>query len=342
MRYVFLVLLFFVICQVAFAQTPQLKGVDMYGSSQITLEQIQQKFGDKITKFAESYARQDLEAAEKLHNEIVTGIRGMGEFALVELSSITYYTEPQSIYITIDLVDEKDRAERMSFLAEPVKEFADPDGLFKLWAEYENKGFELLSKGELKSTMPDCPVLHCIFGFEHPALRKYLELFNSGAAKHKQLLIQILREDKEIEHRAHAPYLLAHLSDAQEVVNVLLPAIRDRHSGVRNSALRVLAFIATGRKDVDIPLDPILKAVNYPTTTDRNKSLYALSGLATNPNNKKAITERAGPLLLKLLRLSQPNNHDPAYSILKTISGKEFGERDYKAWDDWLKSQLKN
>jgi hypothetical protein len=342
MKHLFLLGIFLVLQSVALAQTAEFKGLDLYGSSQITLEQVQQKFGDKITKYAESYAKKDYDTAESLHREIITGIRQMGQFAHVELSTIIYYTEPHSLYLTIDLVDEKDRAERMTFLPDPTKEFADPDGLFKMWEEYEKAGFELLSKGELKSTMPPCPALHCVFGFEHPSLKKYLEAFNNGAAKHKQMLIQIIREDKDPTHRAYAAFILAHSDDVNAVVHAMLPAIPDRHSAVRNNAMRVLAFIAERRKDVDIPLDPILKAINYPTTTDRNKSLYILSGLADNPKNKKEITQKAGPLLLKLLRLNQLNNHDPAYSVLKKISGKEFGERDYKAWEDWLKSEMKN
>lgn len=342
MKYFFPILIFALLQQAPPAQTPQFKGLDLYGSSQITLEQVQQKFGDKITKYVESYARRDFDTAESLNKEIITGIRQMGQFAYIGLSLIIYYTEPQSIYLTIDLVDEKDRAERMTFLPDPAKEFTDPDSLFKLWEEYEKTGFDLLSKGEMKSTMPDCPVLHCIFGFEHPSLKKYLEVFNNGAAKHKQLLIEIMREDKDAAHRAYAAFVLAHSSDVDAVVNAMLPAIPDQHSAVRNNAMRVLAFIAERRKDVDVPLDPILKAINYPTTTDRNKALYILSGLADNPKNKKAITQKAGLLLLKLLKLSQLNNHDPAYSVLKKISGKDFGDRDYKAWEEWLNAELKN
>lgn len=341
-KYILFAAIFFAACQSASADSPQFKGLDRYGSSQIALEQIKERFGDKIIRFAESYARQDMQAAERLYKEIVTGIRQMGQFAHVELSTIIYYASPQSLYLTIDLVDEKDRAERMNFLAEPTKEFAEPDGLFKLWQEYEQAGFALLAKGELKSTMPECPVLHCLFGFDHPSLKKYLEAFNSGAAKHRQTFVEMLREDKDPEHRAYSAFLLAHLADADEVVRALLPSIPDRHSGVRNNAMRVLAFIAERRRDVYIPLDPILKAINYPSTTDRNKSLYILSGVADNPKNRKPITQKAGPLLLKLLRLNQPNNHDPAYSVLKKISGKEFGERDYKAWEEWLKAELKN
>ena len=37
-----------------------------------------------------------------------------------------------------------------------------------------------------------------------------------------------------------------------------------------------------------------------------------------------------------MLRLGQPNNHDYAYRILKAISGQQFGERDYQAWETWL------
>jgi hypothetical protein len=36
-----------------------------------------------------------------------------------------------------------------------------------------------------------------------------------------------------------------------------------------------------------------------------------------------------------VLRLAQPNNHDPAYEILMQVSGETFGERDYAAWERW-------
>jgi hypothetical protein len=100
--------------------------------------------------------------------------------------------------------------------------------------------------------------------------------------------------------------------------------------------MRVLGEIAEKRKEVPIPVEPIIKALNYPATTDRNKALYILEGLAANPKNKGIIIGQAGSLLIKLLRLYQPNNHDFAYSILKKVSGKNYGERDYKAWEQWI------
>lgn len=48
---------------------------------------------------------------------------------------------------------------------------------------------------------------------------------------------------------------------------------------------------------------------------------------------------RAGPTLLKLLALEQPNNHDFAYQILKQVSGQDFGEHEVARWRAWLLQQ---
>jgi hypothetical protein len=42
-----------------------------------------------------------------------------------------------------------------------------------------------------------------------------------------------------------------------------------------------------------------------------------------------------------MLRLSQPNNHDFAYKILRTVSGKDYKARDYAAWEKWLEENSK-
>lgn len=89
-------------------------------------------------------------------------------------------------------------------------------------------------------------------------------------------------------------------------------------------------------KDVAIPIDPFLEALDYPETTDRNKALATQDGLAARPENKPVLLNKAGPRLIKLLRLLQPNNHDFAYSILKKVSSTDFGERSYKDWEAWL------
>lgn len=79
-----------------------------------------------------------------------------------------------------------------------------------------------------------------------------------------------------------------------------------------------------------------------PTTTDRNKAAAIVDGLVRRPdssNLRHEVIARAGPTLLKLLALGQPNNHDFAYQILKQVSGQDFGEHDVDRWRAWLLQQ---
>ena len=118
-----------------------------------------------------------------------------------------------------------------------------------------------------------------------------------------------------------------------------MPSVQDPSSSVRNNALRVLAFIALKQDSVSIPIEPVLRALDYPATSDRNKAAGVLLGLAGRPENREAILS-AAPVLLRLLRLEQPNNHDSAYRILQELSGEDFGERDYDSWEAWVEQSV--
>jgi hypothetical protein len=91
-----------------------------------------------------------------------------------------------------------------------------------------------------------------------------------------------------------------------------------------------------------MPLAPILAALQFPSTTDRNKAGYVLVSLADRPENRAPILRTVGSVLLDMLALQQPNNHDPAYQILRKLSGKDFGERDYSAWRAWLNEAIRS
>ena len=100
--------------------------------------------------------------------------------------------------------------------------------------------------------------------------------------------------------------------------------------------LRVLAVIANDHPEIAIPLDPVLEALQFPTTTDRNKASAILAGLARRPEHRAAIRANAGPALIAMLALAQPNNHDFAYEILKLISSRDLGEHAIAEWRAWL------
>jgi hypothetical protein len=316
-----------------------LKGIDLYGSSAITIEELRMRFGAQIEKLAQAYEAGDAEAFVKANEEVTSGVRQVGRFAHVQVSLIKYYDPGQPIYVTVDVVEEGDRTRRMSFLPPPREEFGDPDGLFASWKEYERAGFALMQKGE-KVDPQNCPAFHCVFGFSHPDLARFLPVFDAGARKHRDLLLRIIREDRDDQHRGVAAYLLAHTKDAKTLTRAMVALMLDPSGYARNSAMRVLAYMAQHRRDVDIPVGPVLKAIDYPDTAERNKALYVLDGLADRPRHHRVIIREAGPTLLRLLRLLQPNNHDAAYSILKKVSGRQFSDRDYDAWTAWLRSAM--
>lgn len=316
---------------------PSLKGIDLFGTTQITLDQVQKQYGDQIQQFVQAQVNEDTLRAKKLKQEIESGIHRMGDFAYVKLSLIRSYDPGHPAYLTVDVVDAKDRESRMRFLPAPKGSFQDPEGLLALWEEYMKTGSELVEKDELDFEKMECPAFHCVFGFDHPKLKKFGPIFTSRVPENKARLIQILQEDKNADHRANAAFLLAHNQDGQELVSVLVPSIFDPEEPVRNNAMRVLGFISIDHKELRIPVEPVLEALRFPATTDRNKASFILCGMSDRAECQKAIIQQGGPVLLQMLKLSQPNNHDHAYIILRTISGKEFGDRDYEAWEKWLK-----
>lgn len=319
------------------AESP-IKGWDLYGTSRITIEEIREKLGTKIEKASSAWMSGDIEGFVKLDEELTREIKAMGPFAYAHASAITYFTPGRPVYVTVDVVEEQDWATRMDFLPPPMKELPDPDGLIALWKEYEKTGAALRDKGELKGQDTKPPAFHSLYGFEHPELKRFEEPVRTGARKNKERLIEILRNDRDDQHRGMAAFLLAHIEDGNELVRVLLPSVRDPSNFVRNNVMRVLIFVAKDHPEIDVPIQPILKAIDYPDVSDRNKSLYVLDGLADRKGSREILIREAGPKLLRILRLTQPNNHDPAYSILKKISGKDLGDRDYPAWEVWLRS----
>jgi hypothetical protein len=121
------------------------KGIDVFGTSQITTKQVRQLWGNKIIQLAEAvYGKKpDSKAAEKLYEEIMTGIRAMGDFAYVTLSPVMYYEKGNPVYVTVDIIDKADAAKRMQFRPQPTGTFTDPDNLLQQWGKYEETAFAL-------------------------------------------------------------------------------------------------------------------------------------------------------------------------------------------------------
>jgi hypothetical protein len=319
--------------------TPKLVAIDVFGASPASRERLLRDHQEALRRLGQAMIEHDTSVDREA---IVAQLMRAGEFALVEPSLVGYFEEDgMAYYLTLDVVETKDAARRMTFAPAPVSEHADPDGLIADWQAFEAKVFELMNEGELSPKRVDCPAFHCFGDPAHAALRAWATTFAERVPHRRDELVAILREDGRDDWRAAAAFLLAYMRDGDELVRAILPAIRDESSFVRNSVMRVLAHIALHHPEIALPLDPVLEALEFPTTTDRNKAAAILSGVVKRPSvapaTRHLVVERAGETLLAMLQLSQPNNHDFAYEILKAVSGESYGERDHAAWKAWLR-----
>jgi hypothetical protein len=322
------------------AKTParhnRLVAIDLFGTTQITRDQLIAACGDDLTRFANAMMAGEPTAPEPL----LAKVRALGNFADVSPALVGYYTEHgQDYYLTVDVVDAADATRRMAFAAAPTGTFADPDGLLASWTTYEEKVWSELNAGTMKLQRVSCPAYHCWGDHEHPAVREIAARMFAAAPAHVDELVAILTSDRDGTHRGAAAYLIAMAPDGTRVVEAMLSRLRDPEELVRNNTLRVLAEIARFHPDVAIPVEPLLDALDYPTTLDRNKASATLDALlerGMSPELRDRVLKRSSSVLLAMLRLQQPNNHDFAYSILKRLAGKDFGERNYEAWEAWV------
>jgi hypothetical protein len=320
---------------------PMLKAIDVYGTVRIDVAAVKARWGDRIQRML---ATEDDSERKKLETEISDAIRAEHtQLGWVKLSVITYFQpEEQRSYLTIDAVEQADMASRFRFRPAPQGSVPDPAGLIAAWKEYEATFFGLLQRNEISPRRVDCPAFHCLGGYQHEQLKPFGDRFVTDVPANEAQLIRVLQEDRAPENRGAAAFLLAHIQDGKKLVALMLPMLDDAAPLARNDAMRVLADVARFHPDLDIPLEPVLHALNGPTTTDRNKAVAIVASLLDRPDGARRyreVIQKAGPVLLKLLALEQPNNHDFAYKILKQVSGKDLGERDIAAWQHWLVEQ---
>ncbi len=326
------------------------ESIDMYGSDAFDFAAIRAELEPDILKYVAAgetartnpkanYA--ELEAtALAAQAKIAAALGARVPLAHVSISVTTGFTPSPHINVTIDVVEKADQARRMPFREAPTGKFDDPDGLLAAWNDYVSKVFELAYAGmPLQALADECPALHCIAPFERPELAPYLARFNDGARKHEDLLYTIAAESGDESQRANALFLLAHTTNTARLLPVLGQGIYDPVGGVRNNAMRVLMYMAQAHPELDYPIDDLILALDFPDSGDRNKASYTILALAANPKYHETVRAKAVPVALRLLRLEQPNNHEPAYEILKTVSGEKFGDRDYAAWERWAANQ---
>lgn len=317
-----------------------LDGIDVYGTQRLTVRDAELRYGKPIREVIRLKSRDTKAAArsaDELRNKIEDQIRSEWGFAWTRLSLSDYYADgTHKAFVSVDVVETKDRVARWPFKKAPSKTVADPGGLLASWANYHDLGWTLFKQGALSVAHDACLSFYCEWGAQTPELRAYEQKFATSAKEHKDGLLKVLREEREPARRATAVYLLGYLPDANEAARLIAEALDDAEVEVRGAALRVYADFAVHHKEVFLPITRLPSALDYPTADDRNKAMAVVAGMASNPIHRRFLILKTSDRILRLMQSRQPSISDTAYAAIGILTGESFDRRDHVSWERWL------
>lgn len=279
---------------------------------------------------------------------LIKSIRDQGKFGFVDLQTV-YYPNDNNSYTTLEIVDHP-RSKRMRYVSlisqnrflgllntirNQMMALYQRDLIAKM-LQYQTWVMQLLLTHQLDNDSEECPVYHCIASFHDPRLQPYLTVFQRGAITEKLMIINTLRQDKNPRRRSAAALLVGHFQDPKEIISLLSMGVEDSDSEVRNNVLRVMATTLYKAHLSQMDSGPFIRLLDSPYVTDRNKALSILIMLAEDPNAQAQILQQGGAHLVDLLRLTQPDNHDLAYTLLRKVSHQNFGELQFEKWSKWV------
>ncbi|MBU8897497.1 HEAT repeat domain-containing protein [Corallococcus sp. M34] len=261
-------------------------------------------------------------------------------FAMVR-NSVTAYQKDRTLRVTVDVVDPED-AWRLQYDPAPTGSVAEPAGLLAAWTAYTTRMWQLVNAGTISSDVTEpCRAFHCFYGPGHPELMKLEEPFLAGVPQHFTALVQMLHTDADPTRREAAAFLLAYGITRESVVDALVPAMSDPHEAPRNAAMRVLWELQEKADRPLVPLEKVLRGLQGPLITDRNKAAGLLSALVhKDASARERILRETGDLLLEMAGSKQQVERKPALDVLRTLSRQDFGD-EVSAWRAWVESALR-
>ncbi|MGZ3458525.1 MAG: HEAT repeat domain-containing protein, partial [Archangium sp.] len=294
------------------------EGVEVFGSRKVPKE----KLLELITLPVAAGTRIDVEKEQKeFVAKLVESKKRLTEaysFAFIRMSVSQDMKHTMSV--TVDLVDTGDEW-RMPFTPEPRGDIADPEGLLAAWSGYLKTFWKLRREGAVPEWgMGTCRApMGCYGGFDHPELAPLEPRFIEGVPRHANELVRVLREHRDSGKRMNALMLLTYLSSPEQLVEAILPSVRDSDEGVRNEALRRLGSAQErSKKPGIVPLEPVLEALWYPLASDRNKAGWTLVHIleVEGPVHRQQILDKAGGVLVEMASMRSDLDREPARKVL--------------------------
>lgn len=317
------------------SSTAQGPAITVFGTDRISKEEMETSFSKELQQLKDLYDT-DRELYHTKKDTLENHLMGLGDFAYTNVQLFKSYTDEYSFIL--DFVETHEAGSRLNYRNIDHQHFDDQDGLLAKWNAYEDESFQLFKKGEI--TDYNCPVIHCLWSFNHPKLAPYLEFLTTYAPKHKDKLTAILHTSDTPEQRASAAFLLAHAELTNEdLLEVLMPGIRDPESTVRNNSMRVIYYIVRAFPDTPLNTAEIIDALDFPSFTDRNKALVILRSIPLD-HLKQEDAKQLAQILMEILEKKDAHNYKNAHTVLKKLSGQAYGVDDLQSWKGWMNAFL--
>lgn len=319
----------------------ELGEVEVYGTDKVDVAKFASRNADDIrhmlNRWGGSKAAQ--RQAEEKRDHIERKFKEANDLGWVKLDVVQMSRDAEGAtkaLLMFDVIEKAQMEARYPFRPAPTKDVNDVSGLIAEWAVYAEaaRASALSGAGELKRTA--CPAYYCPDGAGSPEMNALEAKFRDTVPGHKQLLLQILREDADPTKRARALYLITYLPDAADVTALVSSGIGDADPNVREAAVTILNDMAVHRQDVQFPVREMARLLDYPGAQDRQHGLALLLSLSGIKDYESLIYGPSADQVLRLLRTKHPGVRQMAHTLLTVLSGESHGPDDYEGWDKWL------
>ena len=155
-------------------------------------------------------------------------------------------------------------------------------------------------------------------------LRSQQLAMHEYAVKNEAVIVDVLRNSGDVEHRRAAAQLFGYAISSQQQIKELVRASRDTDDTVRNNATRALIVHARSEAKTAsmIPADSFIEMLNSGEWSDRNKAGGLLGELtrSRSPKLLKTLRSRAFESMAEMARW-ETGHAQPAREMLGRIAG---------------------
>ncbi|MCI0382080.1 MAG: hypothetical protein L0207_03395 [Chlamydiae bacterium] len=263
------------------------RGINTFGSKENLFKTLREEdkrtLANVIKQFLLSNPRMRLQFETQFCKDVQ---RENPDLLSVDLSFVTH--PDKSFYVTIEVIEKKDKEKRTSFTHVSSSVKITPQGLGGLLPKMKNYlylGTFLAERGEIKAgkngvTLP----WHSAYGHEGD-LSSYKDDFIQGVKEYQKGLEDTFLKGID-DSVAEVALLLAYgyEKDGQRLVDILVQRLHDQNKKIRENILNILKSIAEKHPEINLPLSEILISLHHPCWKDRAAATTILTYIL---NHKK-------------------------------------------------------